>query len=92
MKLSRMPSVEIIRKYAGIVDFSCCRGIYYARKWPKKFKVTAPGTLRGNTKFKTCVANYNLLSEAEKMYWRTQAYGKGISGRDAFMSDCLKNS
>lgn len=90
MKLPKMPSVEIIKKFAGIVDFACWKGIAYARKWPKKFKVTAPGTLASNEKFNLCVANYNLLSQAERDYWREVASDKDYSGRDAFMSHCLK--
>lgn len=87
-----MPSIEVIRKLAGVVDFACCRGIYYARKWPKKFKVTAEGTIAGNKKFTSCVRGYNLLSPAERLEWRKKAEGKGMSGRDYFMSCCLKSS
>jgi len=90
-KLSRMPSVEIISKFAGLVDFYFWKGIVCFRKWPRRRKVTTARWRATNTKFTGCVLAYNQLTDQERALWRERATGTGVSGRDAFMSDCLKS-
>jgi hypothetical protein len=89
-KLERMPSVELIRRFAGILDFYESRGQVIVRKWPRKFKVTDPRVKKQNKKFTACVLSYNNLTDAERADWRKKANKYNMSGRDLFMSECLK--
>lgn len=87
-----MPHIEVIKRFAGVIDFYMCRGIACFRKWPKKFKVTSPRQIATNEKLKEAVSAYNLLTDAERLYWRGQVNKPGVSGRDMFISWYIKNS
>jgi len=89
-KLLQMPHVDIIRNLKGLVDFYTSRGIVCFRAWPKKGKVTMPGQIARNKIFAQAVAAFNLLTDAERDYWRKEGSRLGLNLRDAFMSHYLK--
>ncbi len=90
-KISKVPNLKIIRKFRGILDFYEWKGIPCVRGWPIKSGIITAGMRKRNVVFTTAVHEYNKLSDQERLYWRTQVWKPGISGRDVFLKNYLKS-
>lgn len=85
-KITKMPSLAIIKGFKGKVDFYVYCGQPCARSWPRSpGHDRAPGVEAQWPAFAWAASNWNSLSPEVQEAYRSMASGTNMTGRDLFI-------
>jgi len=85
-KIARLPEVDIINGFKGVLDYYVIMGIPCVRKWPV-YQPRAPHLVEATNQraFADAVAEWDNITEFVRQGYITMASGSTLSGRDMFI-------
>jgi len=89
-RLTALPSIDIVRRLAGVLDFYMWKGLPCVRAWPRyrPARQTA-GSKASAALFGAIVKGYNLLGQGPLEAFRADAADHSRSARDIYVSAVL---
>ena len=84
-KLTKLPGLEVISGFKGVVDFYVWKGIAVARTWPRSpGHRRAPAVQEQWPAFAWAASNWNELSPYVRQAYEDLATGTNMTARDLF--------
>lgn len=83
VKLHAPVSDETIRRLRGVIDFSCWKGIFYARTWPRNTgRAQTPASLEAARLFGEISKEISFVPEQERDVLRSETADGGFTWKD----------
>lgn len=84
-KLLALPSIAIIDGLKGVIDYYVHDGVPCARSWPRSpGRVRAPAVMEQWAAFAYITQAWTFISPELQEFYKQQASGTRLSGRDLF--------
>lgn len=92
-KIAKMPGLEVIDGFKGVIDFYVNMGLACARSWPRSpGHDRAPAVMDKWPAFSWAASNWQTLSQDIRDAFNAMAVGTNLTGRDIFVKSYLSSA